>query len=458
MNPRYDCVLRQVRLEDSTLADIGIAAGRIAAVAPRLARCDNDLPGEGKLLLPGLADHHIHLLATAARLHSVDLAGLTGADAVIAALRTKAATLPPGAWVRAVGYDERAGGIPDRDLLDRWLPEWPLRLQDRTGALWALDSAALALIGDPPWPEAVETDQRGHPTGRIWRGDAWLRTRIGSDPLDLAPLGRELARAGVTAVTDAGAHNGPAEGALLAAQVRSGGLPQRLTLMGREDLPEAAGYRVGPLKLLYDERDLPPVEVVAARIVAARAAGRAVAAHVVSEAELVLFLAALEAAGGAQPGDRIEHGSLIPAGLIAAIASQSLTVVANPGFLAARGDRYLAEVEAWQWPDLHRLGSLAAAGVRLLGGSDAPYGPLNPWIAIAAAIHRKCPSGAVLGAEEALDPQTALRLFRTGGTIQPGAPGDCCLVDADWREQLADTIAPDPVALTLVGGKPVYVR
>ena len=64
----------------------------------------------------------------------------------------------------------------------------------------------------------------------------------------------------------------------------------------------------------------------------------------------------------------------------------------------------------------------------------------------------------MLGASEALDPQTALGLFRTGGTIRPGARADCCLVDADWREQLAGTIAPDPVALTLVGGKPVYIR
>ena len=172
----------------------------------------------------------------------------------------------------------------------------------------------------------------------------------------------------------------------------------------------------------------------------------------------MFFLAALDAAGGARPGDRIEHGSLIPAGLIGAIADRSLAVVANPGFIAARGDRYMSEVEATQRPGLHRLASLAAASVQLLGGSDAPYGPLNPWIAIAAAVRRRCPSGAVLGASEALDPQTALGLFRTGDAIRPGAPGDCCLVDADWREQLADTIAPDPVALTLVGGKPVYVR
>lgn len=453
-----DLVLRQVELEDGTLADVAVGAGRIAAVAPRLGRCDNDLPGAGLLLLPGLADHHIHLLATAARLRSVDLAGDTSADAVIAALRAKAAGLPPGAWVRAVGYDERAAGIPDRTLLDAWLPDRPLRLQDRTGALWALNSAALALLGDAPWPGAVETDGRGIPTGRVWRGDDWLRSRIGGDPPDLAPLGRQLARYGVTAVTDAGAHNGPGEAELLAAQVRSGALSQRLTLMGREDLPEAPEYRVGPLKLLYDERDLPVLEAVAARIAVARAARRAVAAHVVSEAELVFFLAALDCAGGARPGDRIEHGSLIPPNLIGEIASRGLIVVANPGFVAARGDRYRAEVERFQQIDLHRLASLAAAGVPLLGGSDAPYGPANPWIAIASAVRRKCPSGEVLGPHEALAPPAALRLFRTGGAIHVGAPADCCLVERDWPERVGDTGAPDPVALTLIAGQPAYVR
>ncbi|MDP3676687.1 MAG: amidohydrolase family protein [Novosphingobium sp.] len=458
MTVRFDLILRQARLEDGTLGDVGIASGLIAAMEPRLGRCDNDFPGEGRLLLPGLADHHIHLLATAARLHSVDLAGMTSAVAVIGELRTKAAMLGPGAWLRAVGYDERAGGIPDHMMLDAWLSDRPLRLQDRTGALWALNSAALALIGDPPWPEAVETDAYGHPSGRIWRGDDWLRSRIGGDPPDLAPLGRQLARCGVTSVTDAGAHNGPGEAALLAAQVRSGALPQRLTLMGREDLPEAAEYCIGPLKLLYDERDLPALDAVAARIVAARAARRAVAAHVVTEGELVFFLAALDSAGGAQPGDRIEHGSLIPANLIGEIAGRGLIVVANPGFIATRGDRYLAEIESSQRVDLHRLASLAAAGIALLGGSDAPYGPANPWTAIASAVRRKCTSGEVLGPREALDPQQALGLFRTGGAIRAGAPADCCLIDHDWRERVADTIAPDPVALTLIDGEPVYAR
>jgi hypothetical protein len=50
---------------------------------------------------------------------------------------------------------------------------------------------------------------------------------------------------------------------LLATQVCSDALLQHLTLMAHEDLPEAAEYNVGPLKLLYDEGDLPSLESVA---------------------------------------------------------------------------------------------------------------------------------------------------------------------------------------------------
>lgn len=43
-----------------------------------------------------------------------------------------------------------------------------------------------------------------HPTGRLWRADDWLRTRLPSTaPPDLTEIGARLARFGVTAVTDA---------------------------------------------------------------------------------------------------------------------------------------------------------------------------------------------------------------------------------------------------------------
>lgn len=435
------------------MADVGVSDGRFAAIEPKLAPTDNDIDCRGKLLLAGLHDHHIHLLATAARTQSVELSGCTNFDAIVTALRAKASGIEPSEWVRAVGYDERVAGIPDRHMLDTWLADRPLRLQDRTGALWVLNSAGVALIETAHWPDSVERDANGEPTGRIWRGDDWLRQQIGNLPPSLGPLSQQLARWGVTAVTDAGANNGPDEAAILSTALRSGALRQRLLLMGREELPESGDYVLGPVKLLFDERALPALNSIVARIKAARSLGRAVAAHCVTEAELLAYFAALEQAGGARVGDRIEHGSLISHSLIADIAHARLTVVANPGFIARRGDRYLLEIDPIELPNLHRLRSLSIDGVALLGGSDAPYGPANPWLAMRGAMLRETPSKAVLAASERLSAGAALALFASGRLIQTGEAADCCVADKDWAAQLSEVGEPNPVQFTLIGGE-----
>src|SRR5690606_17919951 len=95
---------------------------------------------------------------------------------------------------------------------------------------------------------------------------------------------------------------------------------------------------------------------------------------------------------------------------ISVIAELGLTVVSNPGFIAARGDRYLREIAASELPDLYRLQSFCRAGVRLAAGSDAPYGPLNPWEIIRAACDRRTGGGRQIGAAEALHPAQALGL------------------------------------------------
>jgi predicted amidohydrolase YtcJ len=448
----FDLVLRQVQLPDGRIADVGLVGSRFSEIAPKLRPSDNDIDCDGGLLLPGLHDHHIHLLAAAAQLQSVDLSACNDLGAIMSALRAQAKNIAPGDWVRAIGYDERTAGLPDMEMLDTWLLDRPLRLQDRTGALWVLNSLAWGCIGQGPWPDAVETDGQGHPTGRIWRGDAWLRGKIGSFPPPLHPLSQQLARWGVTAVTDAGAQNGPEEAAILSAALRCGDLCQELTLMGREDLPASADYQLGPVKLLFDERALPEIDSIAARIRVARALGRAVAAHCVTEAELLTYLAALDQAGGARAGDRIEHGSMIPRSLVADIAQARLTVVANPGFIAGRGDRYRTEMDAFDLPNLHRLSSLTSAGITLLAGSDAPYGPANPWIAIRAAMLRKTAAGFNLGSQEALTIDAARALFSGYNSIQAGARADCFVVARDWALHVRECDIPNPVFLSLVGG------
>src|SRR3546814_19860670 len=103
-------------------------------------------------------------------------------------------------------------------------------------------------------------------------------------------------------------------------------MPQRLTLMGTESLSAGEGYALGPVKLLLDEADLPPVETVAARIAAARSLGRNVAAPCVTLGELPFYLEALAQEGGPQPGDRTAHGTLTPENMNGNLHEQVRTV------------------------------------------------------------------------------------------------------------------------------------
>ena len=181
--------------------------------------------------------------------------------------------------------------------------------------------------------------------------------------------------------------------------------------------------------------------------------------HCVTRVQLVLTLAALDAAGRL-PGDRIEHGAVIPAELVPAL--RGLTVVSQPHFVAERGEQYGRDVAPEDLPDLWRLRSLIDAGVGVAAGSDAPFGGADPWQVIRAAIRRP----ADLGPGEAVDPQTAIRLFLGSPTaparpraVAPGVPADLVLLrcpPAEAFRWLASDLVADLVAATFVDGSPVY--
>ncbi len=436
-------------------ADIRINGGRVVEIGQRL-RGGPVIDAAGGALIPGLHDHHIHLLALAASMTSVavspeavsDLAGLYAA-----------LSAAPGPWVRATGYHDSVVGPLDRDVLDRLEPRRPVRVQYATGSLWVLNSAALRLVLPPgELPPCVERDADGAPTGRIWRGDDWLRGRLPTDPPDLGAAGALLARHGVTGVTDTSATTGAAQASLFAAAVRCGKLPQRVTLMSGGALSGATEYAVGPVKILLDDHDLPDLDDLTGRIRQARDWGRAVAVHCVTAGELAIILAAFGVAG-ARPGDRIEHGGVIPADAIPELLRLGLTIVTQPGFIAERGDRYLRDVDPIDLPDLYRCASLIRAGVAVAGSTDAPYTAPDPWAAMAAGISRRTRSGRTIGQAEALSPEAALDLF-LGTPENPAAPrriavgmhADLCLLRLPLRAALA---APDArnVAATLIGGR-----
>jgi predicted amidohydrolase YtcJ len=375
-----DLVLLDVEVEGRRV-DLALGAGRVGGPpAPGAEVVD----GRGGALLPGLHDHHLHLLASAAAARSVDC----GPPAVVdraglrAALRAR-----EGTWVRGIGYHEAVAGPLDRDLLDDVLADRPVRVQHRTGGLWALNTLALQACGIPDAPD-----------GRLWRGDP--RLPHDPDPPDLAALGRELALLGVLGVCDATPDLAPEA----LQQLVDADLPQQVLALGAPDDWDHPGVRRGPRKVLLGDEDL-AWDSLLLRVRQARQAARAVAIHTVTREALLLALAVLDQVG-VVPGDRVEHAAVVPADAIPRLAG--LTVVTQPALAARRGDDYLRDVDPRDREDLWRFGSLLTAGIRTVPSSDAPYGTHDPWEVLRQARDRRTPEGRVLGPGERVPARVAL--------------------------------------------------
>lgn len=445
-------------------ADLRLQDGRVAQIGALSPQPGEDIiAARGGALLPGLHDHHIHLFALAARAASIPCGP---PDVTDAAALAHALAVPGTGWLRGIGYHESVlDGLPDAAALDRLVPDRPLRIQHRSGRMWLLNTRAIEeLLARAAPPPGLEREA-GAWTGRLFDEDAWLQGALGSSPPDLGAISRDLAACGVTGVTDMSPRNDPALAAHFAEQRRTGTLLQHCWLAGALDLADTAPDRwhLGPAKLHLHENALPPWDEAVAFIAAAHRQGRAVAIHCVTEVEMVFALAALDEAG-VRAGDRIEHASIADADQLAHLAARGVAVVAQPHFVAERGDRYLLDVEPRHHGDLYRLASLRAAGVTLAAGSDAPFGSADPWAALAAAISRRTRDGQIIGADEALTPEQALSLYLAAPDdltrerrIAVGEAADLCLLDRPWAEARLRLDASD-VRATWVAGQLVHQR
>ncbi len=477
------------------LADaVAVRGGRIVASGSE-AECRAAAPAgaavlrcAGRTIVPGFVDAHIHLAAYAAALRSVDCspARAHSIEDIVRLIQERAVSLPPGAWVRAAGYDETAlaeGRHPTRWDLDRAAPAHPVRLLHRSGHGVVLNSRALALAGitiateEPPGAFIDRRPEDGEPTGLLLEMNDLVGRVVPPLPRDelvagMRAAGARLLAAGVTAVQDM-THTNDREAAAFLAELaaESGFVPRLLSPAEgwtREDAPSASGTG-RPVKVMVREigaRPVPDEETIADIIAACAAHGRQAAIHAVERWTVEAVVRAFEQAGaGARTVElrhRIEHAGVCPPDLAERIAAAGLIVVSNPGFLWYGGDRYLHQVPAADLPDLYAVGSLHAAGVRLAAGSDAPVVPPDPLHAMTAAVLRQTISGAALPGR-LLPPLDALALHTTGAAFAARAEGEIGNIRPGMRADLV-VLSGEPgqagtwVEMTIAGGEVRWVR
>ena len=243
---------------------VSVAGGRITALDEIPAGTAHVVDLRGATVLPGFHDAHNHMTGFGMSLGEVDLrSDAAGSlDELYAAIARRAETTAPGEWVVGSGYDQnKLGGHPHRDALDRAAPGRRVWLRHTSGHMCVVNGVVLADLGvDAAATEIpggrVTTDDDGRPTGLL---EERAQLLVGSlvYPYPLAELADAIARAaaeylkeGVTSCTEAGIGGGwvahsPAELAAYQLARDQGRLGVRVELMTAGEVLHPLGAHAG---------------------------------------------------------------------------------------------------------------------------------------------------------------------------------------------------------------------
>lgn len=449
-------VLRQVRLPGADEpTDVAFAGGVISAIGPDLPSVDDDVfEADGRWLIPGLWDHHVHMEQWALARERVDVAAGTSPAQVAALMREHGPGLTVGIGFRDALWPE----APTSDVLDAI--DFPVVvISADVHTTWA-NRAALSLLGRPDdhwWLTETEAFELGRQV-----------TAIDNDNIDelVTTAARAAAARGVTGVVDL-----ELSGAIDAWQRRAAAgfdvLRVEACCYEHEfdgDLASTGTalsefVTMGRLKLFADGSlntrtawchdpyadgghgfAAHDTVTLVAIVTAARQRGIGSTIHAIGDAAVGQALDVFEQVGG---GGRIEHAQLVTERDLPRFASLGVQASVQPAHLL--DDEPVAEAEwSGRTDRAYPFRGLCDAGAEILLGSDAPVARLDPWLAMDAAVNRSWHP------ESRLTPAEALRATTGGARLAVGAPADLALCDANPLDPAA--LASMTVAATWLAG------
>jgi predicted amidohydrolase YtcJ len=476
----------------------------------------------GRLAVPGLADGHFH---NAGGGRGVDLSRTRTFAEVLEAIRTRVTQAKPGDivvtnsdWHEAQLAENR---LPYRRDLDRIAPSTPVVVV-RGGHEYILNSAALArwnITRATKSPEGGQISRYpdGEPNGELIDTAKSLVTLPASPRRSIdermaamtADFGK-LHAAGLTSIRVAG--GSADEYRLFEEMKRRGLLTMRVSVLirptgatdeasvrtaveswklepGEGDdwlrvdgikLGVDGGFEGGWMREPYDEPygqggryrgiQTMPSERYTAIVRAFNTLGWRVSTHAVGDAAIDLVLDAYEAADKERPlaGRRwvIEHGFIPRSDQFGRMKQLGLVI-------SAQNHLYLAGPSLVRYWGAERAGlttpvrSYLDQGLVVAGGTDAPVVPYPPLWTIYHFVTRDTISGGVLGVDQKISREDALRLSTINnarltfqeeqrGSIETGKLADLTVLSADILTVPDAQIEQASAVLTMVGGTIVY--
>jgi predicted amidohydrolase YtcJ len=472
---------------------------------------------QGRTVIPGLIDAHLHFIGYSLRQSMVDVHEVPSLDVALERVAKRIAASEPGAWIRGGGWNCNLwgdGAFPHRHDLDRVTPHNPVALSSKDGhSLW-INTPAMELAGitaETPDPSGghIRRDASGVPTGILQENATGMVYDVIPPPtlqeaIAACKVGMINAhRAGLTGIHDCEGQQAlsvfqelyrrgeltlrvlmhvPEESlnAAIALGLRDGFGDEWLRIVGVKAFTDGAlGSRSAWMLSPYEDDPtnlgIPTTTPEALRELVRKAnhAGLSVAVHAIGDAANREVLDAIEAArdaGTSHLCNRIEHVQLLHSDDLPRLAQ--LGVIASMQPIHATSDMDIADRH---WGARAATGyawrSLLDTGVRLAFGSDAPVESISPLLGIHATVTRRRPDGAPgpegWYPEQRLTVAEAVYAYTMGaayasaeqkikGSLTPTKLADLVILDRDITQIDPMDILNTQVLGTMVGGEFVY--
>ncbi|MGK7379636.1 amidohydrolase [Planococcus sp. 1R117A] len=479
---------------------------------------------KGQRVIPGIVDAHLHpvYLASAAKEIPCTAPVVNSIADLQNEIRKQRELQKPGEWIRGWGYDEGKladGRSPVREDLDEAVSDSPVIITRTCAHIIVVNSKALEVAGitkDTPNPPGgqIDRDENGEPTGTFRESARFLvMNKMPQMPgaghaeavAEITPF---LFEHGITSITEMMALASPMDYLDMYKEARSNGFAQRISIyytfeellkiqrLSKETTDRTQPVYIGGIKLFadgsvsgrtawvnpeflgadesYGLSTISKEELLAAAAMA-KEYGVQLAVHAMGEQaidQIVDVFAGVDNWIEDGPSVRIEHAALPTPHAIRVAAKKGIAFVPQPIFLFAEIESYVNNLGTERTKTAYPVKSMLEAGISVGFSSDAPAtawtDPVDPFIAIQAAVTRSSYNGADNGQDERISAEKAVELYTRGaaevarflevGQLKIGYFADFLVLDRDIFDVAPEEIGEVKVEQTYSNGQLVYQK
>ncbi|UGQ24012.1 amidohydrolase [Brucella anthropi] len=467
--------------EEGTVEALAIWQGKVLATGTKdqiwSLKGDNTrlIDLKGRFATPGLNDAHLHLISIGLTLKWIDATPQAAPtlQSLLDAIREQAASAPPGAWIRARGYDQTkldVGRHPHKSELDAVAPHNPVMVVRACGHVSIFNSKAFELAGideNSPVPDGGLIEQKnGTLTGMVAENaQGAVRKAIPKATTEemieaIEAAGNLLLSYGITSVMDAAVGQVAGFDEIRAYNLAKldKRLPVRtwLVLLGdpgpsiveecyKAGLVSGVGddmLTVGAVKIFLDGsaggrtawmskpylgdddnigvQILPDAELEAL-VLDAHKKGYQLACHAIGDAAIGQLITAYEKALAAHPDPdrrhRIEHCGFSTPEQHERMKKAGIYPCPQQVFIYDFGDAYISVLGEERAISSYPLKTWKDLGFKPATGSDSPVCHPNPYPNIYSMLTRETGKGTVMDTRECVTIEEALQVYTEFGAF-----------------------------------------